>query len=74
MGFMHSLREGNQYGPERTCTEDRSVCWSTRLVCGSHMGENRLGLVSVDQAPLPARSLSHTQEILLSHFPAQSAN
>lgn len=64
MGFMHSLREENQHGPERTSTEDRSpgkcVRQSTRLVCGSCMGDNRLGLVSVDQAPLPACSLALT--------------
>lgn len=62
MGFMYILREENQYAPERTSTEDSSpgkcVCWSTRLVCGSPMGENHLGLVSVDQAPLLARSLA----------------
>lgn len=79
MGFTHSLREENQYAPEGTSTQDRSpgkcMRWSTRLVCGSRMGENRLGLVSFDQATLPAHSLAlHTQEILLSHFPAQSAN
>lgn len=64
MGFTHSLREENQYGREGTSMEDRSPgkCehWSTRLVCGSRVGENRLGLVSVDQAPLPAHSLALT--------------
>lgn len=67
MGFTHRVREENQHGPERTSREDRSpgkcTRWSTRLVCGSCMGENCLGLVSVDQAPssagLLARSRTH---------------